>query len=58
MPLYNIEYSYNIREWDGIILDCEDEAQAAIEGLQYIKDNFEDLTDVEIEEIKMVKEPA
>jgi hypothetical protein len=56
MPLYNIEYSYTIREWDGIVLDCEDETVAAVEGLQFIKDNFPDVTDIEIEDITLVKE--
>jgi hypothetical protein len=56
MPNYEIDYSYTIREGGATKLTAEDAAEAQFLALQYVRETFDDVENVEIDGIRVMAE--
>lgn len=55
MPNYEVDFSYNVREGDSIILnDIESVEEAEFQGLQYARDTYPDVTGITVDMIKTI----
>lgn len=55
--MYEIEYEYKIKEYGVIVLPTTQE-DAEQDALDYIKETYQDITDIEITNIRLIPEVA
>ena len=55
MPMYEIEYSYDIREGGATTVEADDNEQAEQYGREYVLETFDDIMNVSIDGVRELK---
>lgn len=55
MPMFEVEFSYNVPEWSSVELTAVSKEDAEIDADAVIKDMYPEATDVEILGVKEIK---
>lgn len=54
MPNFEIDYSYTIREGSSVRLPADNAADAEFQGIQYVRDTYDDVENIEIDGIRQL----
>lgn len=58
MTVYDIEFEYKIKEFSDLRMPAENPEQAEEYAMEYIKETYDDVTDVAITSVRELKEEA
>lgn len=54
MKQFEVDFSYDIKEWGTVILNIDNEDDASAEALDYVRETFPDALNIEIDEVKEI----
>lgn len=55
MTTYEIDYNYKVKEFGSVVLDADSIEDANERGFEYIRETWDEVSDIEIETVREVK---
>lgn len=58
MSRYQVDFTYKIQEWGSVELEANSVEEAELLGIEYVKEVYDEVIDVEVEGVREVKSDA
>lgn len=55
MKQFEVNFSYDIKEWGTVVMNVDNEDDATVEAMDYVRETFPDAIIIEIDEVKEIK---
>lgn len=56
MPMFDVDFNYNVPEWSTVTVGADNSKSAEDNAMEIIKDEYPEITDIEITGVREINE--